>query len=410
MQRVAILVCHAGRPSIARDDDELLLFAVNAVGLPAGAVGLRGLSPAVGAGGDAILGPGGLGLTVGAERRGGRQQRVEVEQVAHPLLLCLEVGEVLRVGRDVRRDALDDAQTKPGESEKLFRVIRDETHVADAEVGEDLRACAVLARVNRQTEFSVGVHRVEAALLQGVGMDLGAQANAAPLLSAQVEQHAVAVSVDALQRLLELRAAVAAERAEDVAGAALRVRADERCPALAKGRVEVFRVALDEGDVLDAVDLGAIAVRHEEAKLGRHPRRRAALLDSDGVPPLVRDEVGSRGVREPPSRRGVPQRVETARRQRRMHANRWQAADARQLDHGLRRTRSVQHAALARACERHRPRAAEAVLAAACARLVRVECEGVRARGGARHRARRGDVGGGVGFGGGVGVGGGVRE
>lgn len=57
---------------------------------------------------------------------------------------------------------------------------------------------------------------VEALVLEGVGVELVVEADAAALL-AEVEQDAAAVG-DALDRLAQLRATVAAGRAEDVAG------------------------------------------------------------------------------------------------------------------------------------------------------------------------------------------------
>ena len=63
-------------------------------------------------------------------------------------------------------------------------------------------------------------------LLQLVGPELVEQADAAALLG-HVEEDARALLLDARERPLELLAAVAAERVEDVAGQALRVDADE---------------------------------------------------------------------------------------------------------------------------------------------------------------------------------------
>ena len=95
-----------------------------------------------------------------------------------------------------------------------------------AEVDEDLRADAVVAQVDRQAELEVGVDGVEPAVLQLVGVELVEQADPAALLG-EVEQHAAALALDHRQRRLELLAAVAAQRVEDVAGQALGVHAHE---------------------------------------------------------------------------------------------------------------------------------------------------------------------------------------
>ena len=94
------------------------------------------------------------------------------------------------------------------------------------EVDEDLRADAVVAQVGGQAELEVRVDGVEPLLLQLVGAQLVQQADAAALLR-EVEQHAAALLLDHRERRLELLAAVAAQRVEDVAGEALGVHAHE---------------------------------------------------------------------------------------------------------------------------------------------------------------------------------------
>ena len=91
---------------------------------------------------------------------------------------------------------------------------------------EDLRPDAVVAQVDRQAELEVGVDRVHPAVLQLVGAELVEQPDPAALLR-QVQQHAAALALDLRQCRLELLAAVAAQRVEDIAGQALRVHADE---------------------------------------------------------------------------------------------------------------------------------------------------------------------------------------
>ena len=85
---------------------------------------------------------------------------------------------------------------------------------------------AVLPRVGGEAEPEVRLDRVEALLLELVGAQLVEQADPASLLG-EVEQHARALLLDPPQRPLELLAAVAALRVEDVAGEALRVDAHE---------------------------------------------------------------------------------------------------------------------------------------------------------------------------------------
>ena len=126
------------------------------------------------------------------------------------------------------------------------------------EVDEDLGADAVVAQVGGQAELEVGVDGVEALLLELVGAQLVEQADAAALLG-EVEQHALALALDHRQRRLELLAAVAAQRVEDVAGEALGVDADEH--VLGAGDV-----ALDHRDVVLVVDQRAVADGGEVAE------------------------------------------------------------------------------------------------------------------------------------------------
>ena len=87
-----------------------------------------------------------------------------------------------------------------------------------------------------------------------------------------------------LERLLELLAAVAAERVEDVAGQALGVDADEDV-------LGALDVAADERDVVLAGELLAERDRRELAVRGRQPHRGRALDELLRAPPVL-DQVG----------------------------------------------------------------------------------------------------------------------
>ena len=91
---------------------------------------------------------------------------------------------------------------------------------------EDLVADPPLARVGRKAELEVRLDGVEPLLLQLVRLELVEQADAASLLR-HVEEHAAVLGGDAAEREVELLAAVAAQRVEDVAGEAFGVDADE---------------------------------------------------------------------------------------------------------------------------------------------------------------------------------------
>src|SRR4051794_23722566 len=95
-----------------------------------------------------------------------------VEQMPHPLALGAQVVLVVRVGCDLEGHPLDDLESEPFEATELGRVVRHQPHRRDPEVGEYLRADAVLTAVGRQAELQVGVHGVVALVLEPVGPDL----------------------------------------------------------------------------------------------------------------------------------------------------------------------------------------------------------------------------------------------
>ena len=184
--------------------------------------------------------------------------------------LGAQVGLVVRVGLDADGHRLDDLEAVAGEADDLLRVVGQQADLPHAEIEEDLRAEAVLAQVGREAELEIGLHRVEALLLQLVGVDLRGEADAAPLLP-HVEQDAAAGLLDLLQRGVELAAAIAAARAEDIAGQAFAVDAHEH-------RLAVGDVALHQREVVLLFMRRAVEQQVERAVIGRQLH---ALLELD---------------------------------------------------------------------------------------------------------------------------------
>src|SRR5215203_5661183 len=135
-----------------------------------------------------------------------------LQQVAHALALGAEVGEVLRVHRHHRRDPLGDLEAEALETAVLAGVVGDDAHGGDPEVDEDLGADAVLPAVLGEAEVEVGVDGVPSLLLEAVGADLVADADAAALVAAEVHDHAAPLLRHDLHGRVELHAAVAAQR------------------------------------------------------------------------------------------------------------------------------------------------------------------------------------------------------
>ena len=155
--------------------------------------------------------------------------------------------------------------------------------LGQAEVDQDLGADAVVAQVGGEPELQVRVDGVEALLLELVGAQLVQQADPAALLG-EVQQDARALALDHRHRRLELLAAVAAQRVEDVTGEALGVDSDQHV-------LDAPHVALDHRDVVLLVDQRPVADRRELAEGGRQLGRHHAL-DQPLGPAAVVDQVG----------------------------------------------------------------------------------------------------------------------
>ena len=103
--------------------------------------------------------------------------------------------------------------------------------------------------------------------------------------------HAASSALDQLHRAVELLAAVAARRAEDVARQALRVDAHE-------DRLVGLRIPHDERDVRAVFELGVKRVDRPRAAVGRKQRRGDARHQPLGAH-AVADQVGDREQLQP---------------------------------------------------------------------------------------------------------------
>ncbi|BAS94404.1 Os05g0460500 [Oryza sativa Japonica Group] len=128
-----------------------------------------------------------------------------------------------------------------------------------------LGADAVLAGVDGEAELDVGLDGVVAVVLEVVGAELLAEADAAALVAAEVDEDAAAGLVDELHRQVQLVAAVAAGGAEDVAGQALGM--DPHQDVLAHN---VYHLC--NSNVLGSIKLGLVAVSSEKAPFRRQTR------------------------------------------------------------------------------------------------------------------------------------------
>ena len=194
------------------------------------------------------------------------------EDVAHFFLLGAEVALKGFVRLDLGGDALSDRDAGGLKRGDFLRIVGDEADAGDAEELEDFGGELVGAAVGGETELDVGFDGVQALVLELVGAELGHEADAAALLLL-IEEDADALGGDAGERELELEAAVAAEGAEDVAGEALGVDADQ-----GRGGVDV---AHDEGDEAFRLRGGFVAGRAAGRRLGGQALK---AEDAEGSP------------------------------------------------------------------------------------------------------------------------------
>src|SRR6185369_4147113 len=167
------------------------------------------------------------------------------KQMTELLLLRAEVFDVRRVRRDFYGHAFDDRKAVAFETDDLTRIVRQEADFLHAEIAKDLGADTVVPEILFKAQLEIRFDGVATLVLQRVGLDLVGKADAAALL-VHVDEHAFALLIDHAQRVADLIAAVAARRAEDVAGEALRVHAHEH-------RVIFVNRILDQRDVLEGV-------------------------------------------------------------------------------------------------------------------------------------------------------------
>ncbi len=179
-------------------------------------------------------------------------------------------------------DGFGDFEAESLEASAFGGVVGNQPHFADAEVVEDLGSESVVALVGFESEGFVGFDGVEAAILEFVGAELVDDADAAAFLS-DVEDDAGAFGFDHLEGGGKLVTAIAAEGAEDVAGEAGAVDADE-------GGVG-GDVAFDDGDERLGFDFSFVGVDGELAEFGGEVDRAGFAGDEGFGASSVGDQI-----------------------------------------------------------------------------------------------------------------------
>jgi len=144
--------------------------------------------------------------------------------------LGLEIPLVVAAWRDLERYAFDNLQAVPFQPNNLARIVGEQPELLDAEITQNLRSKPIGPEVGRKAQPLVRLDRVQSLILELIGTQLVMQPDPAAFL-ADVEDHAPALGRDQIHGKLELVAAIAPLRAEDITGQALGMHANENQPA-----------------------------------------------------------------------------------------------------------------------------------------------------------------------------------
>src|SRR5205823_4970773 len=89
-------------------------------------------------------------------------QVLVMETMSELIPLGGQIATVLVVRRNLDRHLLDDGEAEAVDARQLLRVVREDADRREAEVGEDLVADPVVARVGGEAELGIRLHGVEA--------------------------------------------------------------------------------------------------------------------------------------------------------------------------------------------------------------------------------------------------------
>src|SRR5919106_1741768 len=173
-----------------------------------------------------------------------------LQQVPHFRSFGLEIFDVVWVGFAANRHLFYHLQAVTLESDNFLRIVGQKTEPADSQIEQDLRAEAVIAQITRIPKPGVCLHRVEAFLLQFIGVNFCREPDAAPFLP-HVNQNAAAFLLDLLKRRMQLISTVASARSENVSGKTLAVDAHQ-------GWFAFVDAAFHQREMMLAVELRAV--------------------------------------------------------------------------------------------------------------------------------------------------------
>src|ERR1043166_6409306 len=132
------------------------------------------------------------------------------------LFLGAQVARSVLCGVDFDRNPFDDLQPRFFKSAEFERVVRDDFHLAESQVKENLGTLAIVSPIDCQSQPHICFHRVSTLLLKRVRADLIDDADTTTFLLL-VDNRAPTFLLDHVHRLMKLTSTVAFSGAKNVA-------------------------------------------------------------------------------------------------------------------------------------------------------------------------------------------------
>ena len=269
-----------------------------------------------------------------------------MKDVSELFFLGAQIVEIVLVGFDLERHPLDDLDAVATDARALARVVREDPDLLNAEIGENLGADAVVAKVRAEAELMIRLDGIEALLiLEFVGLDLVLEADAATFLP-HVENDPGTRLRDHPHRGIELLAAIAAHRAESITGQTFAMHANQ--DRFVSGRSRPTRVPYGRRDRCRS-RRRSLRIRRIWSASSRPPTdERAARSESVGDEVLDRDDLEVVLLAEL-DQVGQPRHRPVVLHDLADHAGRMQPASLARVDRAFGLADATKNAALARA-------------------------------------------------------------
>ena len=112
-------------------------------------------------------------LLKGAPKRLKRRAKLffQVQCVVHTLLFGEQVAAIVLIGGDFHGHILDNFESISLQTDALHGVVRNESHLRDAECAQNLCAHAIIALIGVVSEMNVGIYGVESLFLEFIRRD-----------------------------------------------------------------------------------------------------------------------------------------------------------------------------------------------------------------------------------------------